>query len=131
MAKKFTYRGHPLSQLQEMSLEELLEVLPSRMRRTLKRGLSLENKKLLEKIRRYRKEGVEKVIRTHRRDFPILPEMVGMKLAVHNGKEFVEVEVAPEMIGHYLGEFAITNRIVRHGVPGKGATRSSKYIPLK
>jgi len=131
MPKEFAYRGRTLDELQNLSIEELAELMPARIRRTLKRGLSLENKKLLEKIRKYRKLGVKKVIRTHRRDFPVLPEMVGMKVAVHDGKNFVEVEIKPEMIGHYLGEFAMTNKVVRHGSPGKGATRSSKYIPLK
>ncbi len=130
-SKEFRYRGYTLEQLQSMTLDELAEVMPARIRRTLKRGLSPENKKLLEKIRKYRSKGIDKVIRTHRRDMPVLPEMVGAKIAVHNGKEFVEITVVPEMIGHYLGEFAMTNRIVRHGKPGKGATRSSKFVPLK
>jgi len=131
MPKEFTYRGRTLEELQNMSIEELAELMPARIRRTLRRGLSLENKKLLEKIRKYRKMGIKKVIRTHRRDLPVLPEMVGMKVAVHDGKDFVEIEIKTEMIGHYLGEFAMTNKIVRHGSPGKGATRSSKYVPLK
>jgi small subunit ribosomal protein S19 len=57
--------------------------------------------------------------------------MVGAKIGVHNGKEFVAIEIKPEMIGHYLGEFAITNKPVRHGTPGIGASRSSMYVPLK
>jgi small subunit ribosomal protein S19 len=61
----------------------------------------------------------------------ILPEMVAVSIGVHNGKEFVTVEIKPEMIGHYLGEFAITNKPVRHGTPGIGASRSSMYVPLK
>ena len=130
-SKEFTYRGYTLGELQKMTPDELAEIMPARIRRTLKRGLSPENKKLLEKIRKYKQKGINKVIRTHRRDMPVLPEMVGMKIAVHNGKEFVEVTITPEMIGHYLGEFAMTNRIVRHGRPGKGATRSSKFVPLK
>jgi len=129
--KEFRLRGYTLEELQQMSLSELAEILNARARRTLKRGLSPENKKLLEKIRKYKKLGINKVIRTHRRDMLILPEMVGMKIAVHNGKEFVEVTITPEMIGHYLGEFAMTNKIVKHSSPGKGATRSSKFLPLK
>ena len=70
-------------------------------------------------------------IKTHVRDLIILPEMVGLKIMIHNGKEFVSVEMKPEMIGHYLGEFAITNKPVRHGTPGIGASRSSMYVPLK
>jgi small subunit ribosomal protein S19 len=57
--------------------------------------------------------------------------MVGSKIGIHNGKEFVEVDIKPDMIGHYLGEFAITNKPVRHGTPGIGASRSSMYVPLK
>jgi small subunit ribosomal protein S19 len=57
--------------------------------------------------------------------------MVGLKFAVHNGKEFLVVEVKPEMIGHRLGEFALTRKRVIHGTPGIGATRSSMYVPLK
>mgnify|MGYP001772540085 FL=1 len=131
MSKEFTLRGYTLDQLQKMSIYDLASLLNARARRTLRRGLSPENKKLLEKIEKYKRLGINKVIRTHRRDMIVLPSMVGMKIAVHNGKEFVEVEITPEMIGHYLGEFAMTNRIVKHSKPGKGATRSSKFLPLK
>ncbi len=62
---------------------------------------------------------------------PILPEMVGAVVAVYNGKEFIEVEIQPQMIGHLLGEFSPSTKIVRHGAPGIGATRSSLYVPLK
>jgi len=130
-SREFRYRGYTLEELQNMTLDELAGVMPARIRRTLRRGLSPVNLKLLEKVRKYKSKGIDKVIRTHRRDMPVLPEMVGARIAVHNGKEFVEVKIVPEMIGHYLGEFAMTNRIVRHGRPGKGATRSSKFVPLK
>ena len=70
-------------------------------------------------------------MRTHCRDVPILPDFVGKKVAVHNGKEFVSVEIKPEMIGHYIGEFAMTRKAVAHSGPGVGATRSSKFMPLK
>ena len=70
-------------------------------------------------------------ISTHRRDVPILPEFVGKRIAVHNGQNFVEIDVKPEMIGHYLGEFATTRRGVTHSGPGVGATRSSSHVALK
>jgi small subunit ribosomal protein S19 len=70
-------------------------------------------------------------IKTHARDMIILPEMVGVTILVHNGKDFSSLEIRPEMIGHYTGEFAITNKPVKHGVPGIGASRSSMYVPLK
>jgi small subunit ribosomal protein S19 len=134
MPKKFTYRGYTLEELQKLSLEEFAKLLPSKQRRSLIRlfikGTSPKHKKLLEKIRKA-KEGKDKVIRTHLRDMVILPEMVGMKFGVHNGKEFVVVEIVPEMIGHRLGEFSQTRKKVVHGAPGIGATRSSLYVPLK
>ncbi|NWG11437.1 30S ribosomal protein S19 [Candidatus Bathyarchaeota archaeon] len=129
MPREFTYRGFTLGQLQEMSMDEFINLLPSRHRRSLHRGLTSEQRILLEKIRKAK--GSDKAVKTHVRDLTILPEMVGFKLHVHNGKEFVSVEIRPEMIGHYLGEFAITNRPVKHGTPGIGASRSSMYVPLK
>ncbi|MBI2579189.1 MAG: 30S ribosomal protein S19 [Candidatus Aenigmarchaeota archaeon] len=129
MAKKFTYHGLELEQLENMPLEEFAKLLPARHRRSLKRGLSRKQKMLLEKIRRFR--GKDKLIRTHARDMVILPEMVGAKLGVHKGNEFVTVSITEQMVGHYLGEFALTRKRVQHSAPGLGATRSSKFVPLK
>jgi small subunit ribosomal protein S19 len=109
-------------------------LLPSRQRRSLQRGLTPEQRILLEKLRvakEQQKQGKEVNLKTHVRDLIILPEMVGAKVAVHNGKEFVAIDIKPDMMGHYLGEFAITNKPVRHGTPGIGASRSSMYVPLK
>jgi small subunit ribosomal protein S19 len=134
MPREFTYRGYTLEQLQSMSMDEFINILPSRQRRSLHRGLSLEQRTLLENIRKAKeamRKGGNVTIKTHARDMVILPEMVGLNILVHNGKEFVPVEVKPEMIGHYLGEFAITNKPVKHGTPGIGASRSSMYVPLK
>ena len=134
MPKDFMYRGHTLDSLLAMSMDEFIDLLPSRQRRSLQRGLTPEQRILLEKLREAReavKAGKEVTIKTHVRDLIILPEMVGMKILVHNGKEFMPVDIKPEMIGHYLGEFAITNKPVRHGTPGIGASRSSMYVPLK
>ena len=57
--------------------------------------------------------------------------MLGLTIHVYTGKEFVPVEVKPSMIGHYLGEYAITNKKVQHGTPGIGSSKSSLYVPLK
>lgn len=130
MVKQFTYRGLTLEQLLEVSMDDFIKMLPSRQRRSLLRGLTEEQRKLLKKIREAGAKG-KKSVKTHCRDMIILPEMVGFTILVHNGKEFVPVEVKPEMIGHYLGEFAITNKKVVHGAPGIGASRSSMYVPLK
>ena len=134
MPKEFSYRGHSLDSLVGMSMDEFIMLLPSRQRRSLQRGLTPEQRILLEKLRAVResqKKDPNVNIKTHVRDLIILPEMVGVKIMIHNGKEFVAVEIKPDMIGHYLGEFAITNKPVRHGTPGIGASRSSMYVPLK
>jgi len=132
--KEFKYRGYTIEQLQSMSMDEFISLLPSRQRRSLLRGLSPEQKTLLTKIRQAKeamRQGKGTIIKTHCRDIIVLPEMVGLTIHVHNGKEFVPVEIKPEMIGHYIGEFAITNKPVKHGTPGIGASRSSMYVPLK
>ena len=134
MPRKFTYRGYTLEQLQNMSMDEFINLLPSRQRRSLHRGLTPEQRAMLEKIRKAKeaiRKGSNMIVKTHVRDMIILPEMVGLTILVHNGKEFVSVEIKPEMTGHYLGEFAITNRPVKHGTPGIGASRSSMYVPLR
>ncbi len=131
MPKDFAYRGFTLSQLQGMSMDEFITILPARQRRSLRRGLKPEQRILLEKIREAVKEGGDLTVKTHVRNMVVLPEMVGTTVQVHNGKEFVEVAIKPGMISHSLGEFAITNKPVRHGTPGIGASRSSMYVPLK
>ncbi|MFC2143669.1 30S ribosomal protein S19 [Candidatus Aenigmatarchaeota archaeon] len=127
MAKKFLYRGHELEELQEMTIKEFAGLVPSRQRRTLLRGLSKRQKKLLKDI----KENRNRFTKTHDRDMIILPEMVGVKMGIHSGKEFQTVVITENMIGHFLGEYALTRGRVKHSSPGFGATRSSKFVPLK
>jgi len=127
MPKNFKYRGRTVEELKAMSMDEFITLLPSRMRRSLRRGLSNEQRIILERLR----QNDEKPIKTHSRDMVVLPEMIGKSLLVHSGNEFVEVRVNEKMVGHYLGEYVITNKPVRHGKPGIGASRSSMYIPLK
>jgi len=98
------------------------------MRRSLTRGLTVRQNKLISDVE---KAEPGDVIRTHLRDMVILPSFIDHKIAVYNGKEFQEITIEPEMIGHYLGEFAITRKKVKHTGPGVGATRSSKFMPLK
>jgi len=134
MPREFTYCGYTFKELQSMSMDEFIRLLPSRQRRSLQRGLTQEQRTLIENVRKAKedlKQGQKTPVKTHARDMVILPEMVDVTILVHNGKEFTPVEVAPEMIGHYLGEFAITNKPVKHGSPGIGASRSSMYVPLK
>ncbi len=125
--KEFTYRGYTMEELREMPFDEVLELLPSRARRTYEVGLNPEQKVLVDKL----KASDGQTIRTHRRDIPIIPQFVGKSVAVYTGKEFKDIEIKPEMIGHFLGEFALTRRSPQHTGPGVGATRSSKFMPLK
>lgn len=127
MAKKFLFHGKTLEELQNMTLEDFSRLLKSRARRALKRGLTAQEKTLLENIRRE----PAKFHKTHCREMVILPEMVGKKFGVHNGKDFFSILITEEMLGHRLGEFSHTTKEVKHSAPGIGATKSSKYIPLK
>lgn len=127
MAKKeFTYRGKRWEELQAMSIKEFAELLPARMRRSLLRGLNHTQKKLLADI----KKG-KTTLETHSRDMIIMPEMVGTMIKVHKGNNFEILRVEKDMIGHMLGEFAITRRSVKHSSPGIGATRSSASMSVR
>jgi small subunit ribosomal protein S19 len=124
--EEFTYRGYTIPELQQMGLTELAAVMPARVRRKVKRGFTRGEEHLLTRIRR----GDAK-IRTHLRTMIVMPSMVGRSIDIYNGKEFVKVDIQPESVFHYFGEFALTRRRVTHGTAGIGATRSSKYVPLK
>ncbi len=124
--KEFLYRGFTMEELLAMSFDDILGILPSRARRTYLRGLNYEQQLLFDKLK-----DAEGPVRTHRRDLPIIPQFVGKTVSVYNGKEFKEFEIKPEMIGCFLGEFVLTRRAPQHSGPGVGATRSSKFMPLK
>ncbi|KAJ5075676.1 40S ribosomal protein S15 [Anaeramoeba ignava] len=133
--KKYTYRGVELSDLQQMDLKQLTELIHARARRKLSRGLSRKHMSFLARCEKV-KQGLQvgekpKAVKTHLRNMIILPQMVGNIVGVYNGKEFISVDIKADMIGHYLGEFSITYKKVTHGKAGIGATRSSRFIPLK
>lgn len=146
--RRFRYRGRTLEELLSMSMDEFIELLPARARRSLLResnpavqqrraemGIKESPRmKLYRKVMKARelmKQGKSVVIRTHVRDAIILPIMVGMTFEVYNGKEFVRFRITPEMIGHYLGEFSHPTKAVQHGEPGLKATRSSLFAAMK
>ncbi len=124
--KEFTYRGYTLDELKKLAVEEFMPLLTARMRRSMRRGLSVQQQKFLEHLRK-----TDGVIKTHIRDMIVLPELIGRTIRVYDGKEFQQLTILPEMLGHYLGEFALTRKSVKHTGPGVGATRSSKFMPLK
>lgn len=124
---RFTWRGKSLEELEKMDLKDFMGLLTARERRSLKRGFTEDQKKLLASVRKDR----GKFHRTKSRAMVITPELVGVKLGIYNGKEYVKLEVRPEMLGKRLGELVLTRRVVKHSAPGFGATKSSKYVPLK
>mgnify|MGYP001773023692 CR=1 FL=1 len=125
--KEFKYKGYTLEELKTMKLEDLIKIMNARARRSLTREMNSEQLKLFKKLM----DPEIQVVKTHVRDLIILPYFVGKRVQLYNGKEFQEFEIKPEMIGHYLGEFVLTRKEVKHSAPGVGATRSSKYVPLK
>ena len=124
--EEFTYRGFTIGELLQMAPTEQVKIMPARVRRKFQRGLTRDEEDLLSRVR-----AGDPKIRTHLRSMIVLPEMVGKPIEIHNGKEFQRVDIQPEAVYHYLGEFALTRHKVAHGAAGIGATRSSKYVPLK
>ena len=133
--RKFTYRGVDLDQLLDMPTEALMELFHARARRRFSRGLKRKPLALIKRLRKAKKECPElekpACIKTHLRNMIVVPEMIGSVVGIHNGKTFNQVEIKPEMVAHYLGEFSITYKPVKHGRHGIGATHSSRFIPLK
>ena len=127
MPREFKFRGMTVEELKKLSIDEFAKVATSDIRRSLKRGLTESQKKLLTNIRK----NPEKFHKTHARDMVILPEMIGAKIGVFSGKEWVNLVVSPEMVGHRLGEFSIPIKRVKHSAPGIGASRGSKHIATK
>lgn len=126
--KEFKYMGLSFEEVSKLKLEEFMKLIPSRERRSIKRGFTDTEKSLIKKANQSKPGGF---IKTHARDMVVLPEFVGKRFGIHNGKEYVAVDITEEMLGHRLGEFAQTRKQVTHSGPGMGATRSSKFVPLK
>ena len=131
-----TFRGYGEEELEKMALEDFLPLAKSRARRAIIRALEGKNfkyKHLIEKVRKKIKAQGKKglVIKTHVRDAVIIPEWLGITFKVHNGKEFVDVKITREKLGHRLGEWAHTTKPVKHSGPGIGATRGSRFVAAK
>jgi small subunit ribosomal protein S19 len=126
MAKKeFAFRGKSLEEIQKLTIKEFAAMIPSRPRRSLEGGFTDKQKILLKNLEK------SASVETHCRDLVIIPSMVGKTIKVYKGNEFISVIIEPEMMGHFLGEFAQTRRRVEHHAPGIGATKSSGGIAAK
>jgi len=128
MVKEFTYHGLSKEELANIPNEKLFKLFTARARRSFTRGINDDKRKLMEEMK---DKNNKNPIKTHLRDVIILPYMVGVTVHIFSGKEFVPITITLQMVGHYLGEYVITNKRVNHGAPGVGASRSSLYVPLK
>ena len=126
MIQNFVYRGKTLEELNNMEIKEFAKLLPARQRRSLIRDLKPEQKKFLQMLKTS-----SKPVKTHLRNTIIIPEMIGKSIMLYNGKEFVPVRVEAEMLGHYLGEFALTRKNVKHSAPGDGETKYSTAVSVR
>ncbi|KAK6202319.1 40S ribosomal protein S15 [Scheffersomyces amazonensis] len=130
--RTFTFKGVDLKDLVELSTEDFTKLCSARVRRRFSRGLGTKEMGFINKLRvaRANTEPNEKpaIVKTHLRNMVVVPEMIGSVVGVYNGKVFNTVEIRPEMVGHYLGEFSITYTPVRHGRAGNA---SSRFIPLR
>ncbi|MFA5992216.1 MAG: 30S ribosomal protein S19 [Candidatus Pacearchaeota archaeon] len=126
--KEFTYRGKSVEELKNLNMREFSKFLTSRERRTV-----LRNSDVLERFLAKCNKCTQKnkPIRIHDRNIIIVPAMVGLTVNVYNGKTFEPVRIIPEMMGHRLGEFSLTRKLVKHGDAGIGATRSSASKSVK
>jgi len=133
--KKFSYRGNDLKKLIDMNMDEMSQLLRSRQRRKLRRKMGTKYARFINKLLEAKKHTAAgdkpAAVKTHLRDCIVLPSMVQSVINIHKGNGYSNIEVKPEMIGYYLGEFAVTYKRVSHGKPGVGATHSSKFVPIK
>lgn len=128
VAKKRTFQGIEPAELENMSLNEFARRIKSRERRSLIRS----TKQIEEFIAKAEKKIAKgKLPKTHIRDMVIIPKFLDWTIGVHNGKEFVPIKITLEMLGHRLGEFALTRRIVKHGAAGVGATKGTSSLSVK
>jgi small subunit ribosomal protein S19 len=126
MAKEFKWKGKSEEEMKTLDLDTFMTLIPARQRRTLKRGFTDAQKALLKRI-----DAGDSNIKTHCRNMVILPKMIGMTISIYNGKEFKRLDITSEMVGHFLGEFSLSRKMVTHSSAGVGATRSSKAVSAR
>jgi len=131
MMKSF-WKGIDEDKVSSISDEEFLKLLGSRERRTLLRIKSNPRlKKFMETVKKVQTSNPTKLIKTHVREAVIMPSWIGLVFGVYNGKEYKKVEITMNRVGRRLGDFSHSVGRVMHSGPGVGATRGSKFVPLK
>ncbi len=126
--KTRAYRGIAIEELKKLGIREFSQYMTARERRTVNRSFHLIEAFIQKSLKDIAKN---KIPKTHFREAPIVPIMVGWTVGVHNGKEFTQVKITEDMLGHRLGEFTLTRKTVKHGAAGIGATKSSSSAAVK
>lgn len=114
------FRGKNVVELADIDTREFAKLVKSRARRTILRNYD-EIEQFVRKCEDNSKEN--KPIKTHNRALVIVPGMLGKDIGIYNGREFVKVNIVPEMLGHRLGEFSQTRKIAKHTTVGKRAEK--------
>lgn len=121
--KAFTFKGKTVDELKTLDVREFAKYLKSRTRRAVLHQFQ----EIEDFVSRAKKKAEKnKSIKTHKRTIIIVPQLVGMKISIYNGHEFIPVEITGQMLGHRLGEFSPTRNRVKHGAAGIGSTKGSK-----
>ena len=110
--KELTFKGKHVEELKALDVREFAKLLRSRQRRTVLRNFQ-EHENFVKRANKMLSKG-KKSIKTHKRNLVIVPELIGIKLQVYNGREFIPFEVTIEMLGHKFGEFAQTRVKARY-----------------
>ncbi len=132
MVRKDTWKGYDEEGIVKVGMDDFLTKTTSRNRRTIKRlKKNPRLKRFMEKVLKSKEKDPKKMIKTHMRDAVILPEWVGLTFGVYNGKEYKRVDITVRKVGGRLGDFVHSSGRVLHSGPGVGATRGSKFVPLK
>ncbi len=126
MAKELKWNGLTEEEVKALDFKQFVALLPARRRRSISRGPHPTQERFFKKLRSGKNN-----IRTHQRIIVITPEMLGKTFQVFTGKEFAKVIVTLEMLGHLLGEFAPSRKLVSHSGAGVGSTRSSKAVSAR
>ena len=128
VGKVKVFRGKEIEDMKSLDVREFAKYLTSRERRTIMRSFQT-----LEKFIQKSQADVKKnkMPKTHLRELPIVPAMIGWTIGVHNGKEYFPVKIGEEMLGYRLGEFAMTRKTVKHGAAGIGSTKGSASQSVK
>jgi len=126
--KEFKFKGKTVEELKVLDVREFAKFLRSRQRRTVLRQFQ-EIEKFISRSKAKLAKGNR--IKTHQRDLVVVPKMIGMRIQIYNGQNFVPVDIVGEMLGHKFGEFALTRARIKHGSAGVGATKGSKHKSKK